>query len=315
MNKSSKILILGGNGLVGSAIKEELLKSGYENILTPSRKELNLLNQSETISYFQKESPEYVFDAAAKVGGIYANNKYRADFIFENLSIQNNTFEGAFKANVSKLLFLGSSCIYPKNCPQPIKEEYLLSGKLEETNEPYAIAKIAGLKLAENFRRQYGKMYFSVMPTNLYGLNDNFHSKNSHVIPGLIKRMHETIENGSKTFEVWGTGTPKREFLFVNDLASACIHLMESDQDLPYHINVGTGEDLMIKDLAKLIGDIMGYKGDFNFNTDFPDGTPRKVLDVSRINTLGWSPKFDLESGLRLVINHFKKNAHAVRQG
>lgn len=305
MQQNSKILVLGSRGLVGSAIKQELLKKGYTNLLTPVRPELDLLNQQAVLSYFENHKPEYVFLAAAKVGGILANNTYRADFLFENLEIQNNVFNASFKNKVTKLLFLGSSCIYPKNCPQPMKEESLLSSELEATNEPYAIAKIAGLKLAENFKRQYGCNYISVMPTNLYGLNDNFDLNNSHVIPGLIARLHLAIKNQDSEFKVWGSGNPRREFLYVDDMARACVYLMEYQKEMPYWMNIGTGEDITIKDLAELISTKMGYKGKITFDSTKPDGTMKKLLDVSKIKALGWSPQVSLEEGLDRVIKHY----------
>ncbi len=247
MKKTDKILILGARGMVGSAIKRQLKLKGHNNILAPSRDELNLLRQQETYDYMENYRPDVVFNAAAKVGGILANNTYQADFIFENLSIQNNIFEACYKNGVQNLLFLGSSCIYPRNCPQPIKEEYLLTGDLEPTNRPYAVAKIAGLVMAESFKKQYGLNYYSVMPTNLYGEYDNFHKENSHVIPGLIARMQETIDEGRTHFEVWGSGRPRREFLFVDDMAKACIFLMETDKKLPgNYINIGTGNDICL---------------------------------------------------------------------
>lgn len=309
MQKNSKILVLGSRGLVGSAIVAELTNEGYTHLLTPVRPALDLTKQADVLNYFKTEKPEYVFMAAAKVGGIYANNTYRADFIFENLSIQNNVFEAAFKYDVKKLLFLGSSCIYPKNCPQPMKEEYLLTGTLEETNEPYAIAKIAGLKLAENFRKQYGRNFISVMPTNLYGLNDNFDLKNSHVIPGLIARMQKSINEQQKTFDVWGTGTPKREFLFVDDMARACLYVMNYEGITPDWMNIGSGIDISIKELSLMIADKMGFKGQITFNHDYPDGTMKKLLDISKITALGFKPKIDLNHGLDLVIKHYQ-NSH-----
>lgn len=308
MDKSSKILILGSRGLVGSAIVRGLRTLGYTNLLTPVREELNLLNQQDTLNYFADKKPQHVFQAAAKVGGIHANNNYRADFIWENLAVQNNVFEAAFKNKVDKFLFLGSSCIYPKNAPQPLKEEYLLSSPLEPTNEPYAIAKIAGLKTAESFRRQYGCKYYSVMPTNLYGINDNYHPENSHVIPGLIARMKKTIDENAATFEVWGSGKPRREFLYVDDMARACIFVMEHKGDIPDLINIGTGEDISIGEVAQMIKKIMGYKGDIVFNTNQPDGTMRKLLDISRIKEMGWKPEISLEEGLKRAIEFYLKN-------
>lgn len=312
MIKSDKILVLGSRGLVGSAIQRELIKKGYANILSPNRQELNLLNQRSVLDYFSFHKPQHVFLAAAKVGGIHANNTYRADFIFENLAIQNNVFEASFKNKIDKLLFLGSSCIYPKNAPQPLKEEYLLTGPLEPTNEPYAIAKIAGLKTAESFRRQYGCKYYSVMPTNLYGINDNFHIENSHVIPGLIARMKKAMDLNASTFEVWGSGKPRREFLYVDDMARACVFVMQYENAIPDLINIGTGEDIAIGDLALMIKNILGYKGELVFNTSQPDGTMRKLLDISRIKTMGWKPEVNLEDGIKMSVD-FYLNSNNLR--
>lgn len=300
MKTHDRILVLGSNGMVGSAIVRNLKAKGYENIFTPPRSELDLTSQSQTLDYFQKCKPNHVFLSAAKVGGIVANNTYRADFIFQNLEIQNNVFGAAFKTNVESLLFLGSSCIYPKNAPQPIKEEYLLSSELEATNEPYAIAKIAGLKLAENFRRQYGKKYFSVMPTNLYGINDNYDLTNSHVIPGLIARMHNAMLSNDPKFTVWGTGNPRREFLYVDDMAEACVFVMEKADrlDMPYWLNIGYGEDISIRELAENIKSVVGYNGSIEFDVSKPDGTMRKLMDSSRLLALGWKPKVELKTGL-----------------
>lgn len=306
MNKNSKILVLGARGMVGSAIHRELLKDGYINVNAIGRAELNLLDQSKVEAYFQAFKPDYVFLAAAKVGGIVANNTLRADFIFENLQIQQNVFNAAFKVQTQNLLFLGSSCIYPKNAPQPLKEEYLLTSPLEPTNEPYAIAKIAGLKTAESFRKQYGLHWISVMPTNLYGVNDNFDLNNSHVIPGLIARMDKAIKNGDQSFSIWGTGKPRREFLYVDDMARACIYAIQQGKDAPDFMNVGTGEDIEIGEIAKIIAAKMGFKGELIFDSSKPDGTMRKLLDVSKIKSLGWSPQISLDQGLDLVINHFK---------
>lgn len=305
MNFTDKILILGSRGLVGSAINRELKKLGYTNLLTPVRPELDLLNQTAVLKYFEVHKPQHVFLAAAKVGGIHANNVYRADFIFENLAIQNNVFEASFKYNVDRLLFLGSSCIYPKNAPQPMREDCLLSSPLEETNEPYAIAKIAGLKTAESFRRQYNKNWYSVMPTNLYGENDNFHPENSHVIPGFIARMKKAMDENAPTFAVWGTGNPRREFLYVDDMARACIHMMNLKGEIPNFVNIGTGEDISIKELAFLIKDLLGYKGEITFNPNQPDGTLRKLLDVSKIHSLGWRHEIDLKTGLKRAIDFY----------
>lgn len=308
MKKTDKILVLGSRGLVGSALVRELKKEEYSNLLTPVREELNLLNQQSVLDYFEKNKPQHVLLAAAKVGGIHANNVYRADFIWENLSIQNNVFEASYKNKVDRLLFLGSSCIYPKNAPQPMSEDSLLTAPLEPTNEPYAIAKIAGLKTAESFRRQYGCNYYSVMPTNLYGENDNFHLENSHVIPGLIARMYEAMKKNEPTFAVWGTGNPRREFLYVDDMAQACIHVMNMDgEKIPDLINIGTGEDISIREVAFMIKDILGYKGEITFNPNQPDGTLRKLLDVSRIHSLGWKHKVDLNTGLKKTIDFYLK--------
>jgi GDP-L-fucose synthase len=306
MNKKDKILVLGSRGLVGSAILKELRDQNFDVILHPTRDELDLLRQEDVEKYFALTRPDYVFLAAAKVGGILANNNYRADFIFENLQIQQNVFNAAFKVKTSNLLFLGSSCIYPKEAPQPLKEDYLLTSPLEQTNEPYAIAKIAGLKTAESFRKQYGLNWISVMPTNLYGINDNFDLKNSHVIPGLIARLREAIKSDQPEFSIWGTGTPRREFLFVDDMARACIHVMKfSNKNTPDFMNVGTGEDIEIGEIAKIIANKMGYKGKLVFDQSKPDGTMRKLLDVSKIKSLGWKPLISLEEGLDIVIHHY----------
>lgn len=307
MKTTDKILVLGSRGLVGSALVRELQKQNYNNLLMPVREELNLLNQQSVLDYFEKNRPQHVFLAAAKVGGIHANNNYRADFIFENLTIQNNVFEASFKTKIDKLLFLGSSCVYPKNATQPIKEDSLLTASLEPTNEPYAIAKIAGLKMAESFRRQYGCKYYSVMPTNLYGINDNFHPDNSHVIPGLIARMKKAMDNNDKQFSVWGTGNPKREFLYVDDMAAACIFVMQYNGAIPDLINIGTGEDISIRDLAFKIKNILEYKGEITFNPNQPDGTIRKLLDVSRIHSMGWKHKINLDNGLQKAIDFYLK--------
>jgi GDP-L-fucose synthase len=313
MNKDNAILILGAGGMVGSALIKALKEQGHTNILGPRRSELDLLCQQDVLNYFETNKPAYVIDAAAKVGGIHANNNYRADFIWQNLAIQNNVFEASYKNNVEKFLFLGSSCIYPKSCEIPIKEESLLSSPLEQTNEPYAIAKIAGLKMAESFRRQYGLNFFSVMPTNLYGENDNFHPENSHVIPGLIERMDRAIKENWDVFPVWGSGKPRREFLYVGDLAEACLYLMNFEGELPYWLNVGTGEDIEIGLLATKIAELMGYQGQIEFDTSKPDGTFRKVLDVSKINDLGWKHKVALDDGLKKSIDFFRETAEVRR--
>ncbi len=297
MNLSSKIYIAGHKGMVGSAIKRNLEKNGFNNLLTRTSSELDLRNQRAVNQFFETEKPEYVFLAAAKVGGIVANDTYRADFIYENLIIETNIIHAAFKNTVTKLQFLGSSCIYPKMAPQPLKEEYLLTGLLEHTNEPYAIAKIAGIKLCEAYRDQYGCDFISVMPTNLYGVNDNYHPQNSHVLPALIRRFHEAAENNIDSVTVWGSGNPKREFLFADDLADACIYLMNNYSGREF-VNIGTGEDLSIKELALMIKDIVGFKGEVKFDTAKPDGTPRKLLDVSKIHSLGWKHTTGLREGL-----------------
>lgn len=305
MNKDSKIFVAGHRGMVGSSIVRKLLADGYTNLILKTSKELDLRNQQAVNDFFANEKPAYVFLAAAKVGGIVANNIYRGDFIYENLMIQSNVIHAAHVSGVSKLLFLGSSCIYPKMCPQPIKEEYLLSDYLEYTNEPYAIAKIAGLKMAESYRKQYGANFISAMPTNLYGPNDNYDLQNSHVLPALIRKFYEAKINNIPSVEIWGTGSPKREFLHVDDLASASVYLMlnyEGDQ----HVNVGTGEDISIKELALLVKDLIGYQGELTFNTEKPDGTPRKLLDVTKLNNLGWKHSIELKSGIQKVIDDLK---------
>ena len=304
MKKDSKIYIAGHKGMVGSAIHRQLNFLGFTNLVLKTSTELDLRNQQEASNFFEEEKPEYVFLAAAKVGGIVANNTYRADFLYDNLQIQNNIIHSSFENNVKKLLFLGSSCIYPKMAPQPLKEEYLLTGPLEYTNEPYAIAKIAGLKLCDAYRDQYNCNYISVMPTNLYGINDNYHSTNSHVLPALIRRFHEAKINNIHTVEIWGTGSPKREFLFADDLANACIFLMENYNEKGL-INIGTGEDISIKDLALLIKKIVGYQGEIKFDTLKPDGTPRKLMDVSKLHSKGWKHTVELEDGIKLAYLDF----------
>ena len=288
MNKSDKIYVAGHNGMVGSAIVRQLKSNGFTNLLVRTSKELDLTNQQAVNSFFETEKPNYVFLAAAKVGGIHANNVYRADFLYQNLMIEANVIHAAYLNKVTKLLFLGSSCIYPKMAPQPLKEEYLLTGFLEATNEPYAIAKIAGIKLCESYRRQYGCNFISAMPTNLYGPNDNYDLNNSHVLPALIRKFHTAKVENQLQVEIWGTGTPLREFLHVDDLAAACLFLMKNYNEELF-VNVGSGTDISIKDLALLVKKTVGYKGDLVFNTSKPDGTPRKLMDVSRINQLGLS--------------------------
>lgn len=313
----SKIYIAGHNGMVGSAIVRALNPHGHTDLITRSHAELDLTNQAEVRAFFEQEKPDQVYLAAAKVGGIHANNTFPADFIYQNLMIEANIIDAAFRNGVRKLLFLGSSCIYPKLAPQPMAENALLTGLLEPTNEPYAIAKIAGIKLCESFNRQYGEShgidYRSVMPTNLYGPGDNYHPENSHVIPGLIRRFHEAKVNQSPSVTIWGTGTPRREFLYVDDMAAACVHVMNLDkpvydqhtQPMLSHINVGYGEDVSIRELAENIGRTLGYRGTINFDVKKPDGTPRKLMDSSRLNALGWTPRVDLEAGLKLAYADF----------
>lgn len=307
MKKTSKVYIAGHKGLVGSAIKRYLETKGFTNLILKSRSELNLLNAADVEAFFKFEKPEYVFLAAAKVGGIHANSTYPAEFIFENLMIQSNIIHQSYLNQVKKLLFLGSSCIYPKMSQQPIKESYLLSDQLEPTNEPYAIAKIAGIKMCQAYNRQYGTQFISVMPTNLYGIHDNFHPQNSHVIPGLIQRFHEVKQAGGEKVTIWGTGNSLREFLYVDDLAEACHFLMEHYSDSE-PINVGVGKDITIKSLALIIKDVVGHPVELVFDPGQPDGTPRKVLDVSRINILGWSARTPLVDGIARVydwyVNH-----------
>ncbi len=291
--------------MVGSAIVRKLKNAGYNNLVLRTSSELDLRNQSAVGQFFAKEKPNYVFLAAAKVGGIHANNVYRADFLYENLMIQANVIHAAFEHKVTKLMFLGSSCIYPKLAPQPLKEEYLLTGSLEQTNEPYAIAKIAGIKLCENYRSQYGCNFISVMPTNLYGPNDNYDLNNSHVMPALLRKMIVARNNQQPFIEMWGSGSPLREFLHVDDLAEACYYLMETYDEAAF-VNVGTGEDITIKDLTLLIKDIVGYEGEIKHDTTKPDGTPRKLMDVSRLNGLGWKASISLEEGIRKVYEEIK---------
>ncbi len=302
MDKNSKIYISGHRGMVGSAILRNLQSAGYSNLITRTSAELDLKNQRAVEAFFEEQKPGYVFLAAAKVGGIVANNTYRAEFIYNNLAIQNNVIHQAYKNKVSKLLFLGSSCIYPKLCPQPIREEYLLTGALEPTNEPYAIAKIAGLKMCQAYHFQYGCNFISAMPTNLYGPNDNYDLKQSHVMPALIRKFSEAIRSDAAHVEIWGTGSPKREFLHVDDLAAACMFLMKNYNE-PDPVNIGTGEDISILELALLIQKISGFKGELKFDPSKPDGTPRKLLDVSKIHRMGWRHSVSLEEGIRKVWN------------
>lgn len=300
MIKTSKVYVAGHRGMVGSAIVRKLESQGFTDIITRRSSELDLRDQSAVTRFFRTEKPEYVFLAAAKVGGIVANNTYRADFLYDNLMIQSNVIRQSHENGVKKLLFLGSSCIYPKLCAQPIKEEYLLTGTLEQTNEPYAIAKIAGLKMCEAFRHQYGCDFISVMPTNLYGPNDNYNLQNSHVLPALIRKFYEAIKDGKSEVEIWGSGKPMREFLHVDDLADACYFLMQNYSG-PQFFNIGTGTDLSIADLAHQIVRVSGFRGDLRFDTSKPDGTPRKLLDVSALEKLGWKYSISLEKGLQMV--------------
>lgn len=297
MEKSSKIYVAGHRGMVGSAIVRKLQAEGYSNIVLRTSKELDLRNQSQVENFFAAEKPEYVFLAAAKVGGIMANNTYRADFLYENLMIESNVIHQSYVHQVKKLLFLGSSCIYPKLAPQPLKEEYLLSGYLEETNEPYAIAKIAGIKLCESYRRQYGCDFISAMPTNLYGPNDNYDLEKSHVMPALIRKFHEAKMNNSPTVEVWGSGKPLREFMHVDDLADACLFLMDNYSDVGF-VNIGSGQETSIQELAKIISQITGFKGEIRFDNSKPDGTPQKLLSTKILKDLGWDTEVQLEKGL-----------------
>lgn len=307
MELNSKIYIAGHKGMVGSAILRNLQEKGYKNFLLKTSSELDLKKTQQVDEFFETEKPDYVFLAAAKVGGIQANNSFRADFLYDNLMIQNNIIHASFVNKVKKLLFLGSSCIYPKLAPQPLKEDYLLSGYLEDTNEPYAIAKIAGIKLCESYFRQHGCNFFSVMPTNLYGKNDNYDLNNSHVLPALIRKFHHAKENNLPFVEIWGTGSPLREFLNADDLSDACVYLMRNYNGHK-HVNIGTGTDISIKDLALLIQKTTGYTGELKYDLSKPDGTPRKLLDVNLLNNLGWKHKISLEEGIRLVYEDYIKN-------
>ncbi|MCC4767266.1 NAD-dependent epimerase/dehydratase family protein [Methanosarcina sp. DH1] len=301
MDKNSKIYVAGHRGLVGSALKRRLESKGYSNLILRTHKELDLANQQEVNEFFEREKPEYVFLAAAKVGGILANNTYPAEFIYENLMIEANIIHASYRYGVKKLLFLGSSCIYPKLAPQPLKEEYLLTGSLEETNEAYAIAKIAGIRLCKHYNQQYGTNFISVMPTNLYGPNDNFDLETSHVMPALIRKFYEAKINNEPEVIVWGTGKPLREFMHVNDMADACVYLMENYDysEIGEFVNIGVGEDVTISELVELIREIVGFEGKIKYDTSKPDGTPRKLMDVSRLNKLGWKAKISLKEGIR----------------
>ncbi len=315
--KTARIFVAGHNGMVGSAIVRRLERLGCDQLLLRSRKEVDLIDQAQVRDFFQAEKPELVFLAAAKVGGIYANNTYPADFIHDNLVIASNIIGAAHAAGVERLLFLGSSCIYPREAPQPMPESSLLTGPLEPTNEPYAIAKIAGIKLCESYNRQYGTDYRSVMPTNLYGVNDNFDLKTSHVLPALIRKFHEARASGASEVEVWGSGKPRREFLFVDDLADACVFVAGLDKDqydgavepMLSHINVGTGEDVSILELAEIVRSVTGFEGEIRLNADYPDGTMRKLLDVSRLQSLGWKAQVGLREGIEATYDWFRENA------
>lgn len=311
MNKASKIYIAGHRGMVGSAIHRKLVAEGFSNFIFRTSKELDLRNQKAVHDFFEKEKPEYVFLAAAKVGGIHANNTYRAEFLYDNLMMQNNVIDASHRNGVKKLMFLGSSCIYPKMAPQPLKEDYLLTGTLESTNEPYAIAKIAGIKMCDAYRSQYGCNYISVMPTNLYGPNDNYDLNNSHVLPALLRKFHTAKMENKPFVEVWGSGTPKREFLHVDDLADACYFLMNNynEQGL---VNIGVGDDISIKDLALLIKTIVGYNGELKFDSTKPDGTPRKLMDVTKLHNMGWKHKINLEEGIKMVYEEVKNKINVI---
>ncbi len=314
MQKDSKIYVAGHSGLVGSAIMRRLYSDNYANVVTQTHSELDLINQKEVEEFFEKEKPEYVILAAAKVGGIVANKTYPADFLYQNLQIQNNIIYQSYKHRVKKLLFLGSSCIYPKLCPQPMKEEYLLSGKLEPTNEPYAIAKIAGIKMCQSYNRQYGTNFIAVMPTNLYGPGDNFDLENSHVLPALIRKFHEAKINGEKTVTAWGTGSPKREFLYVDDMADGCVFLINNfdptkkqNEKGEMFVNLGTGSEISIKELTGLIKKVVEFEGEIVWDKSKPDGTPRKLLDMTKMHSLGWKHKIELEEGIKMVYEWYKK--------
>jgi len=309
MNRQARIFVAGHRGMVGSALVRRLREGGYDNLLVRSRAELDLLDQRAVAEFMERERPDYVFVAAAKVGGIQANDTLRADFLYQNLVIEANLIGSAHAAGVERLTFLGSSCIYPRDCPQPIKEEYLLTGPLERTNEPYAIAKIAGLKLCEAFNAQYGRRYLSVMPTNLYGPEDNYDLTTSHVLPALIRKAHEAKVRGQNEIVVWGSGTPRREFLYVDDLADACVFLMERGDDAPALVNIGTGTDLSIAELVDLVMDVVGYRGRVVYDRTKPDGTPRKLLDVGRLSALGWRARTSLREGIAQAYAAFARSA------
>ena len=312
MDKNEKIFVAGHRGMVGSAILRKLQSEGFTNLVTRSSSELDLRNQQAVREFFEEEQPTYVFLAAAKVGGILANNTYRAEFLYDNLMIQNNVIHSAYKSGVKKLMFLGSSCIYPKMAPQPLKEEYLLTGELEPTNEPYAIAKIAGIKMCDAYRSQFGCHFISVMPTNLYGDNDNYDLNTSHVLPAMIRKFHEAKLSNAPSVVIWGTGRPKREFMHVRDLAEACYFLMQN-YDEPGFVNAGTGVDLEIGELAKLVSRIVGYKGEIVHDLSKPDGTPRKLMDVSKLHALGWKAEIGLEDGIKMVYEQFAKDVAVAK--
>ncbi|MDK4741307.1 GDP-L-fucose synthase [Rhizobium sp. CNPSo 3464] len=305
MNLDAKIYVAGHRGMVGSAIVRRLQHAGYSNIITRTHAELDLTQQSDVFEFLADARPDYIFMAAAKVGGIHANNIYRAEFLYQNLMIEANITHAAWRAGVNRMLFLGSSCIYPRDCPQPIREEYLLTGPLEQTNEPYAIAKIAGVKLCESYNRQYGTQYLNVMPTNLYGPNDNYDLSNSHVLPALIRKAHEAKSRGDATYAVWGSGRPMREFLYVDDMADACVFLMERENIQSGLFNVGTGSDVTIRELAETVMEVVGFEGEIVFDTSKPDGTPRKLLDVERLRALGWQASTTLRDGIEITYADF----------
>jgi len=313
MDKKSKIMVVGARGMVGSAIVRLLEKNGCENVIEVGRQQCDLINQKSVADYFNQEKPDYVFLAAAKVGGIIANSTYPAEFLYENMMIQNNVIHSAYECGVKKLLFLGSTCIYPKFAEQPLKEESLLTSALEPTNEAYALAKITGLKMCEFYSKQYGANFISAMPTNLYGFGDNFHPENSHVIPGLMLRFHEAVKNGSESVMCWGTGTPRREFMFIDDLAEALVFLMDNF-DEPSFVNAGTGEDVTIKELTELVAEVTGFKGEIKWDTDKPDGTPRKVTDMSKLHDMGWKHKTSLKDGLKMTYEWFLANEASLRK-
>jgi GDP-L-fucose synthase len=315
MRSDSKIYVAGHAGMVGSALVRELQRAGYTNLLVRTRAELDLQDQRQVFEFLRAERPEFIFVAAARVGGIHANNHYRAEFLYQNLAIAANVIHGAHLADIQNLIFLGSSCVYPRDCPQPIREEYLLTGPLESTNEPYAIAKIAGIKLCETYRHQYGRAYGTVMPTNLYGPNDNYDLNTSHVLPALLRKAHEARLRNDPEMVVWGSGNPRREFLYVDDLANACVMLMEQQMrdadrpEFPSLVNIGCGEDLTIRELAQTIAEVTGFAGELRFDPSRPDGTPRKLLDIQRITSLGWKPRTSLREGLRLTLEDYLKRA------